>query len=272
MVDARQPWSAGLYGCGFYVGKLTGTVVCHTAFKSKESPQQMTSSMPKKKPASTLVFDVNETLIDISTLEPFFERLFGDAAVLREWFPEMILYSQAITLSGIYTPFGELAAGVLRMVGQNRSVPVSDADVAELKGLFGKMPAHDDVAPGLARLKEAGFTLVTLTNSAPGASPTPLEQAGISECFDHHFSVEGVGKFKPHPATYEMVASKLDVSSSELCMVACHLWDTIGAQAAGCQGAFIQRPHNNILHADKIPTPDFVASDLMDLAGQFGVA
>ncbi len=228
--------------------------------------------MSDKKPATTLVFDVNETLIDISTLEPFFQRLFGDAAVLREWFPELILYSQSITLSGIYTPFGALAAGVLRMVGENRSVTVTDDDVAELKSLFGKMPAYEDVAPGLARLKEAGFTLVTLTNSAPGPSPTPLEQAGISDCFDHHFSVEGVGKFKPHPATYEMVAAKLQLDTRDLCMVACHLWDTIGAQAAGCQGAFIQRPHNNILHADQVPTPDHVATDLMDLAGQLGAS
>ncbi len=228
--------------------------------------------MSNAEPASTLVFDVNETLIDISTLGPFFQRLFGDAAVLREWFPELILYSQSITLSGIYTPFGALAAGVLRMVGENRSVTVTDEDVAELKRLFGQMPAYEDVAPGLARLRQAGFTLVTLTNSAPGPSPTPLEQAGISDCFDHHFSVEGVGKFKPHPATYEMVAAKLQLDTSDLCMVACHLWDTIGAQAAGCQGAFIRRPHNNILHAEQVPTPDYVASDLMDLARQLGAS
>lgn len=218
--------------------------------------------------ASILVFDVNETLIDITTLEPLFQRLFGDASVLREWFPELILYSQSVTLSGLYTPFGNLAAGVLRMVGENHSVTVTDDDVAELRSLFGKMPAYADVAPGLARLKEAGFTLVTLTNSAPGPSPTPLEQAGISECFDHHFSIEEVGKFKPHPATYEMVAGKLGVSTSQLCMVACHLWDTIGAQAAGCQGALIERPHNHVLHAEGIPTPGYVATDLMDLADQ----
>lgn len=224
--------------------------------------------MSDHKPASILVFDVNETLIDITTLEPFFQRLFGDSAVLREWFPELILYSQSCTLSGIYAPFGELAAGVLRMVGKNRSIVVTDDDVAELKSLFTRMPAHDDVAPGLARLKEAGFTLVTLTNSAPGPSPTPLEQAGISDCFSHHFSVADVGKFKPHPATYEMVARKLHVGTAEMCMVACHLWDTIGAQAAGCQGAFIERPHNNILHVAQVPTPDYVAADVLDLAEQ----
>lgn len=54
--------------------------------------------MPDQKPVSTIVFDVNETLLDITTLEPLFARVFGDASVLREWFAELILYSQTMTL------------------------------------------------------------------------------------------------------------------------------------------------------------------------------
>ena len=50
----------------------------------------------------TIVFDVNETLLDITTLEPLFERVFGDPTVLREWFAQLILYSQTMTLSGLY--------------------------------------------------------------------------------------------------------------------------------------------------------------------------
>ena len=34
----------------------------------------------------TLVFDVNETLLDLTTLEPVFARAFGDAAVMRSSF------------------------------------------------------------------------------------------------------------------------------------------------------------------------------------------
>src|ERR1700679_1367467 len=35
---------------------------------------------------SIIVFDVNETLVDIESIGPFFERKFGDQKVLREWF------------------------------------------------------------------------------------------------------------------------------------------------------------------------------------------
>jgi 2-haloacid dehalogenase len=71
---------------------------------------------------SIIVFDVNETLLDITTLEPLFERVFGDPSVLREWFAQLILYSQTMTLSGLYTPFGELGVGSLRMLASIHAV------------------------------------------------------------------------------------------------------------------------------------------------------
>jgi 2-haloacid dehalogenase len=223
--------------------------------------------MRTKKPA-VIVFDVNETLLDITTLEPLFDRVLGDAGKLREWFAELILYSQAMTLSGLYAPFGDLAMGTLRMVGSNNGIAVSEADIAELRTCLGQMPAHADVIPALTRLGDVGFQLVTLTNSARSPSPTPLEKAGIAGFFDRHFSVEAVRKFKPDPATYRLVAEQMDVETDELCLVACHLWDTIGAQAAGCWGAFVARPHNNVLPAAQVPAPDFMASNLTELAEQ----
>ncbi len=33
-----------------------------------------------------IVFDVNETLLDVGVLDPLFDRLFNDASVRREWF------------------------------------------------------------------------------------------------------------------------------------------------------------------------------------------
>ncbi|MGM8900913.1 haloacid dehalogenase type II, partial [Psychrobacter sp. 1Y4] len=72
----------------------------------------------------------------------------------------------------------------------------------------------------------------------------------------------------PAPETYQMVAYTLNVKTSDLCLVACHLWDTIGAQAAGCQGAFLTRPYNEMLSAPNVPVPDLIASDLSTLADQ----
>lgn len=217
---------------------------------------------------SIIVFDVNETLLDINTLAPLFTRVFGDGDVLREWFAQLVLYSQTMTLSGLYTPFGELGIGALRMMADIHQITLTEGDIAELKEHMNNMPAHADAIPALTRLQEAGFRLVTLTNSASSASPTPLEKAGLSHFFEQHFSVETVSKFKPAPDTYQMVAKALSVDTADLCLVACHLWDTIGAQAAGCYAAFLTRPHNAMLTAPNVPKPDFMASDLLTLADE----
>lgn len=213
-----------------------------------------------------IVFDVNETLLDINTLTPLFVRIFNEQAVLREWFAQLVLYSQTMTLSGLYIPFGEIGVGALRMIADIHQITLTESDIAELKERMINMPAHSDAIPALTRLRDAGFRLVTLTNSSTSPSPTPLEKAGLSDFFEHHFSVEAVSKFKPAPETYQLVADTLTVDTSELCLVACHLWDTIGAQAAGCHSALLTRPHNAMLPATNVPKPNFMASDLLTLA------
>jgi len=224
--------------------------------------------MAREKPGPVIVFDVNESLLDITPLEPLFVDFFGDAAVLRTWFGELILYSQTLTLSGLYVPFGRLAAGVLRMIAAHRGITVADGELTQLTEQFGALPAHRDVVPALELLRRAGFRLVTLTNSAAGQSPTPLENAGIDGYFMRSFSVDTVRKFKPAPETYRQVAKDLGVATPQIWLVACHVWDVIGAQAAGCRGAMIERPHNSVLIAKGVPVPDLCAPDLVDLAEQ----
>ncbi len=213
-----------------------------------------------------IVFDVNETLLDLESVTPLFVRCFGDGAKMREWFAQLILYSEALTLSGLYTPFGELAAGSLRMVAATSGVTVTDADIDELKQRIAAMPAHPDAAPALRRLGSAGFRLVTLTNSPPAAGPSALDRAGLGEYFERAFSVDAVGRFKPAPETYRSVAATLGTEPAGLCMVACHLWDTIGAQAAGCAAALVRRPGNAEMLAAGVPVPDIIVDDMHALA------
>jgi len=224
--------------------------------------------MTEQTSAPIIVFDVNETLLDITTLEPLFKRMFGDPLVLREWFAQLILYSQTMTLCGRYSPFGELGVGTLRMLASIHGTTVEASDIDELKARMSTMPAHPDVIPALSALRDAGLRLVTLTNSPSAASPSPLERAGLGEFFERSFSVEAVRKFKPAPETYQLVAREMNVEMADLVLVACHLWDTAGAQAAGGFGALVTRPHNAILPVAELPNPNLIAAELTDLADQ----
>ena len=217
---------------------------------------------------SICVFDVNETLIDIEFIAPLFERLFGDSRVMREWFGQLILYSNAITLSGPYTTFFTLGQGVLKMLGSIHNVSIQKDDIEELRTRLLTMPAHSDVPAGLKQLKDAGFRLVTLTNSPPDPQTSPLKHAGIDGWFEKSFSVDRVRRFKPAPQVYHMVAEELDVPPAAICMVAAHVWDTIGAQSVGCSGALITRPGNAPLPVHRLPQPQAVAPELPALATQ----
>src|SRR5258705_12751402 len=64
-----------------------------------------------------IVFDVNETLLDLQTMEPTFERIFGDKRAMRLWFANFIMYS-AVSLSEIKS--GRIDGANLRGVGLAR--------------------------------------------------------------------------------------------------------------------------------------------------------
>ena len=217
---------------------------------------------------SIIVFDVNETLIDIDSLAPFFEGMFGDQKVLREWFNQLILYSNAITLAGYYETFFTLGKGVLEMLGAVYDTPVRSADLEELRTRMLSMPAHKDVPEGLQLLREAGFRLVTLTNSPPDKDGSAMERAGLSHFIERQFSVDSVRRFKPAPEVYHLVSELLDVTPSAICLVAAHTWDALGAQSVGFSAALITRMGNAPLPVAGLPQPQVVAPDLPSLARQ----
>jgi 2-haloacid dehalogenase len=211
-----------------------------------------------------IVFDVNETLLDIEILEPFFEQTFGDSRVMRQWFAELILYSQALTLSGKYVPFGQLALAVIKMVAEIKDISLTTKHFEDFKDIMGRLPAHQDAAPALEMLRDAGFRLVTLTNSAPEAGRAVLQKAGLSPYFEQQFSVDEVKRFKPAVETYGSVASALGADPSSLRLVAAHTWDTLGAMAAGWKAALLTRPGNAPLSVGN--QPDVVEKDLLAIA------
>lgn len=220
-------------------------------------------------PPSVLVFDVNETLIDIDSIAPLFAELFGDRRVLREWFNQLVMYSMTATLAEYYVDFFALGQGVLRMLADIYRVTITDDDVLRLKAAMLTMPAHPDAVDGLTQLRDNGFRLVTLTNSPPNPSgPSPLENAGLAWLFEHQLSVDSCRAFKPSPVVYRYACEVLEVDPADCMMVAAHVWDTLGAQNVGFSTALITRWGNPPLPVAGLPQPDLVADDLRQLAQQ----
>jgi 2-haloacid dehalogenase len=214
-----------------------------------------------------IVFDVNETLLDLDTLRPTFHRIFDDPAAMRSWFAGLITYSEALTLAGVYRPFTEIGASVLRMQAAINGITIDAADAAELTDRFASMPPHPEVPTALRRLREHGFRLFTLTDNTLEISGRQLQRGGIIGLFEQRFSVdETVRRHKPATEAYMSVTQALGVDPGDACLVACHTWDTIGAVAAGWQAGLILRSGNAPL--DIGPQPTYVGRDLDAIADQ----
>jgi 2-haloacid dehalogenase len=215
-----------------------------------------------------LLFDVNETLLDVGPLKDKVGDVLQDPKAAELWFATMLQYSLAATVSSQYFAFPEIGAAVLRMLGRNSGLAISQEDAKQTLSVMTSLPAHKDVAPGLRRLKAAGFLMATLTNSSQEGVKAQLQSAELSSLFKRELSVESIGKFKPHADVYAWAAREMRAQPFECMLVAAHGWDVAGAKWAGMATAFIARQgQNKFLLA---PDPDIDVSDLLALADALG--
>src|SRR5262245_32418519 len=135
-----------------------------------------------------IVFDVNETLLDLETMTPTFERIFGDRSAMRLWFANLILYSAALTVARRYVPFTDIGAAVMKMMAETHGIAIGDADKKELTEKFSTMPPYPEVPGALRKLRDAGFRLFTLTDNLLEVQTRQLEHGGIAHLFERRFS------------------------------------------------------------------------------------
>jgi 2-haloacid dehalogenase len=210
-----------------------------------------------------IVFDVNETLLNLETMTPIFERIFGEKIAMRLWFDNLIMYSEALTLANSYIPFTDIGGAALKMLADIRGVAITDADRKELTEKFSTMPPYPEVPGALHKLRESGFRLFTLTDNLLEVQGQQLENGNIIDVFERRFSADGVKRHKPAPEAYSYVEKELGARPSDLFLIACHTWDTLGAKAAGWGAALIKRPDNDVLGVG--PQPDIVGNDLSEV-------
>ena len=213
-----------------------------------------------------IVFDVNETLLDLDSMAPIFERIFGERLAIRLWFDDLIIYSQALTLANVYIPFTDIGAAALKMLADTRGIKITEADKKELTENFSSMPPHKEVPGALRKLRAAGFRLFVLTDNLLEIQGKQLERGGIIDLFERRFSADGARRHKPAPEAYAYAARELGMEPKDMFMIACHTWDTIGAKGAGWGAALIKRPGNEVLEVG--PQPDIVGHNLDEVADE----
>jgi len=212
----------------------------------------------------TLIFDVNETLLDLSPLKASINQALENEQAANIWFAELLQYSLVDSITDTYHDFSDIAAAVLKMNAKKYHKDFSEEEIRDILKPISQLNAYPEVVEGLERLKKKGFQLIAFSNGKPAVLNEQLEFAGLTKYFDKILSVEAVKKYKPHPETYSYALKEANSEAENTMMVAAHGWDITGAMRAGLKTAFIQRPGKFIFPLAGKPTLE--TTDIMTLA------
>jgi 2-haloacid dehalogenase len=215
-----------------------------------------------------LIFDVNETLLDLTDLRSVLAAALGGGERLAEWFFRLLHGSLVANVTDSFRSFETIGVEALRAVSMRQGVELSEAQAEELVAGFRSLPPHPDVSAGLDRLANAGFRLIALSNGSAVGIPAQLSNAGIIDRFEMVVSVEEAGRFKPDPAPYRVALARAAVDPGQALMVAAHDWDILGARAVGIPGAFVTRP--GVVWTVPHEPPKLTPPDIGELAAALG--
>ncbi|GAC1569281.1 MAG: haloacid dehalogenase type II [Pseudarthrobacter sp.] len=213
---------------------------------------------------SLIVFDVNETLSDMSPMGQRFVDVGAPALVAKLWFATLLRDGFALTAAGDNGSFAGIGSEALRglFTGMDLNRD-SEAAVEHVMAGFSGLGLHPDVVDGVKALHAGGYRLATLTNGSTQVAEKLFTDAGVRDIFELLLSVEAAPAWKPGRQSYEYAASACGTDPEEMLLVAVHPWDIHGASRAGLTTAWINRTGGP--YPDYFQAPDHTVSALADL-------
>lgn len=218
-------------------------------------------------PPSLVTFDVYMALLDIEgSLTPVVAETLdlphAQATVfVRTWrAKQMERAAISNSLGQGRTSFRDATAMALEYVAARERIAISDDTRSKLIGAWDTLRPWPEADAAVAAVKAKGYATAILSNgdqdmlaAAAGNFTTP---------FDHILSSETAGKYKPHPAVYDLPTTVLGIAKDDVLHVAGSANDVLGAVAAGMACAWSNR------HDDRVLDPRYPPTyELADLSG-----
>ena len=219
----------------------------------------------------TLTFDIFGTVLDLTngivpTLDGFLAQkraTISGAGFWTQWRARQRIeqYQDTIVMLG-HSGYLEVARRALVYTLRNNEVEHTDDDARQVLKLFENLNPFQDAVDGLNQLA-ARYRLVALSNGNQWLVDH-LVNNRIDAPFSATFSIDTVGRFKPHPSVYRTAAKTLEREPGQIMMVAAHAFDVMGARACGFRGAYVNR--YRLPYEDSVLQPDATVTDFRELA------
>jgi len=214
---------------------------------------------------AVVIFDVNETLSDMSPMASRFADIGSQPHLAMLWFASLLRDGFALTAAGSTEAFARLGEEALRvLLADQRLDRDLDAAVEHVMGGFMALSLHPDVPDGVRDLRESGLRLVTLSNGSTKVADELLTAGGIRDQFETLLSVEEAGAWKPAREAYEYAARACGTELADMTLVAAHPWDIDGAARAGLSTAWVNRA--GARYPGYFTQPTYTVSTMQELA------
>lgn len=224
---------------------------------------------------TTCIFDAYGTLFDVNAAARSVAAMPGQAGfaavwegIAADWRAKQLQYTWLRTLTGAHCDFWQVTQDGLDWALE-RAGQQDPGLRAQLLDLYLALPAYPEAMTMLASLKQAGLARAILSNGSPNMLAAAVTSAGLGDLLDDVLSVEDVGRFKPHPAVYDLVGARFGTSPDQVLFISSNGWDIAGAAAYGFRTIWINRAGDPV---DRMPgRPAAIGADLTAVTGQLGI-
>jgi len=190
---------------------------------------------------TTVFFDVNETLTDLSFLEPEFATLGLNKSDFDIWFARVLRDAFALTVTESSAAFFDIGSDLLAQMVRSAGGKADSTTISQIVKSMAELPPHSDVKAGLSQCNAAGLSLFTLSNGSTAAAEFIFANLGIAHMISECLSVAGQALWKPSKSAYEFGLSRAKVTAAQSVLVAVHPWDIHGARQAGMHAVWVNR-------------------------------
>jgi 2-haloacid dehalogenase len=191
-----------------------------------------------------LIFDAYGTLYDVHSVYARTEELCpgkGDL-ITQIWRLKQLEYSWLQTSLQEYRNFELITRASLIFALHAAGVEPSERITEPLFDKYLDLDPYPDAKSTLETLKRrGGCKLAILSNGSTNMLASLVKNSGLDSYLDATISMDGAGKFKPHPDCYALVEKTLGLKKDEVMFVSSNGFDVAGAKHFGFTVVWIRR-------------------------------
>jgi 2-haloacid dehalogenase len=210
-----------------------------------------------------LVFDAYGTLFDVHSVIRLCDDLWpGKGERLSQlWRTKQLEYTWQRSLMQRYEDFTRVTEAGLRYACAALGLSLSDAQRRRLLDAYLHLATFPEVRETLATLSR--LQLAILSNGSPAMLDPVVANAGLGGVFKAVISVDGLKRYKPAPAVYQLAFDRLGLPKEAIGFVSSNCWDACGARSYGFTTFWINRSGAPI---DELgAAPDHIIQNLTEL-------